>query len=82
MRTKPIYLSSTLNFGLLDNQDIPGSVGIVFLYKPGTDSLNFRPSVFLYSIVNKKKPKHMESFGYSNPSAMKIINSAIKKSRK
>ena len=42
MSTKPIYLCSTLNFGLLlDNHGNPGSVGIVILYKPGTDNLNF-----------------------------------------
>ena len=42
MSTKPIYLCSTLNFGLLDNHHNPRGVGIVFLYKPGTDNLNFR----------------------------------------
>ena len=42
MGTKAIYLCSTLNFGLLDNHGNPGAVGIVFLYKPGTDNLNFR----------------------------------------
>ena len=41
MSTKPIHLCSTLNFGLLDNHGNPGGVGIVFLYKPGTDNLNF-----------------------------------------
>ena len=42
MSMKPIYMCSTLNFGLLDNHGNPGSVGIVFLYKPGTENLNFR----------------------------------------
>ena len=42
MNTKAIYLCSTLDFGLLDNHGNPWSVGIVFLYKPGTDNLNFR----------------------------------------
>ena len=41
MSTKPTDLCSTLNFGLLDNHGNQGSVGIVFLYKPGTDNLNF-----------------------------------------
>ena len=40
MNMKPIHLCSTLNFGFLDNHGNPGSVGIVFLYKPGTDNLN------------------------------------------
>ena len=42
MSTKPRYLFSTLNFGLLDNHGNPGGAGIVFLYKPWTDNLNFR----------------------------------------
>ena len=42
MSTKPIHLCFTLNFGLLDNHENPGSVGIVFLYRRGTDNLNFR----------------------------------------
>ena len=41
MSTKPIYLCSTLNFGKLDNNGNPEGVGIVFLYNPGTDSLDF-----------------------------------------
>ena len=35
------YLCPTLNFGLLDSHGNPGGTGIVFLYKPGTDNLNF-----------------------------------------
>ena len=41
MSTKPIYLCSSLNFGLLDNHGNLGGVGIVLLYKPETDNLNF-----------------------------------------
>ena len=46
MSMKPKYLCSTLNFALLDSHGNPGGVGIVFLYKPGTDNLNFRLCVF------------------------------------
>ena len=49
MSTKPICLCSTHNFGLLDNHGNPGSVGIVFLYKPGTDNLNFRLCAWIMS---------------------------------
>ena len=41
MSTKRIYLCSTLNFGLMDDHGNPGDAGKVFLYKPGTDNLNF-----------------------------------------
>ena len=33
-------MCSTLNFCLLDNHGNPWGVGIMFLYKPGTDTLN------------------------------------------
>ena len=41
MSTKPIHLFSTLNFWLQDTQEIPESVGIVFLYRPGRVVWNF-----------------------------------------
>ena len=44
---KPIYLCSTLNFGLLDNHGNPEGIDIVFLHMPGTDNLNFCLSVFV-----------------------------------
>ena len=37
----PIFLCSTLNFGLLDNQVNAGGISVVFLYRPETDNLNF-----------------------------------------
>ena len=41
MSMKPKYLCFTLDFGLLDNHANPGRIGIVYLYKPGTNNLNF-----------------------------------------
>ena len=41
MSTTPIFVCSTLDFGLLDNHGNPGGIGIVFLYMPGADNLNF-----------------------------------------
>ena len=41
MSMKPICLCSTFNFELQDNHGNPGSVGIVFLYKPRTNNMNF-----------------------------------------
>ena len=41
MSTKLTFLCSTFNFGLLDDHGIPESIGMAFLYKPGTDNLNF-----------------------------------------
>ena len=51
MSMKPIYFCSTLNFELLDNHGNPGSIGIVFLYKPGTDNLNFHLCVLVDSML-------------------------------
>ena len=42
MSTKPIHLFYTLNFWLQDAHEIPESVGIVFLYRPGRVVWNFR----------------------------------------
>ena len=39
---KPIYLSFTLDLKFLDNHGNSEGVDIVFLYKLGTDILNFR----------------------------------------
>ena len=49
MSTEPVYLCLILNFGLLDNHGNRWSVGIVFLYKPGTDNLNFLNCELLFA---------------------------------
>ena len=59
MSTKPIYMCSTLNFGLLDNHGNPGGVGIVFLYKPGTDNLNFCLCVYGYATPKEMMKKFL-----------------------
>ena len=41
MSTKPLHLFFPLNFWLKDAHEIPESVGIVFLYRPGRVAWNF-----------------------------------------
>ena len=61
MSTKPIHLCSILNFGSLDNHGKPGGVSIVFLYKPGTDNLNFRLCAIAISYKQNYGKKYSEN---------------------